>query len=245
METKNILRLVLSSPGDVAAERDAMAKVIDELNHGVAKDRQLHLELIRWETDAAPDVHPDGPQGVIDAALDIQNAEIVVGIFWKRFGTPTKNAASGTEHEIRAALKNFHAAGKPRVKIYFKKDAARELKTADDHEQYSRVLRFRDEFAPQGLYWEFQDPPEFESLVRRHLTQHLLDHFPAGSTGRTGRQDQKKLWRRYCQNLQQKFSTIHLFGEKRREAGGPDRMADVTQGFVALHLQEATRRWKN
>ena len=236
MEIKH-LRLVLSSPGDVAAERDVMANVIAELNRGVAKDRQLHLELARWETDAAPDVHPDGPQGVIDAALDIQNAEIVVGIFWKRFGTPTKTAASGTEHEIRAALKNFHTAGKPRIMIYFK-EAERPLKTAEDYEQFSRVLRFREEFAPQGLYWTFQDPPEFEGLVRRHLTQHLLDHFPAGSTPLTGRQNQKELQRRYCRLLQQKFSTIHLFGERRREADGPDRMADITQGFIALHLQD-------
>jgi len=214
-----------------------MANVIAELNRGVAKDRQLHLELARWETDAAPDVHPDGPQGVIDAALDIQKAEIVVGIFWKRFGTPTKTAASGTEHELRAAFQNFRAAGKPRVMIYFK-EAERPLKTAEDYEQFSRVLRFREEFAPQGLYWTFQDPPEFEGLVRRHLTQHLLDHFPAGSTVLTGRLNHKELQRRYCQNLQQKFSTIHLFGEKRREADGLDRMADMTQGFIALHLQD-------
>jgi hypothetical protein len=53
--------------------------------------------------------------------------------------------------------------------LYFKKEAARELKTADDYEQFSRVLRFRDEFAPQGLYWEFHDAPEFERLVQRAI----------------------------------------------------------------------------
>ncbi len=66
-----------------------MSRVIDELNRGIARDRHLHLELMRWETEAYPDFHADGPQGVIDAALEIQRSHILLGIFWKRFGMPT------------------------------------------------------------------------------------------------------------------------------------------------------------
>ena len=47
METKQILRIVLSSPNDVKAERRVMESVIEELNHGVAADRNLRLELSR------------------------------------------------------------------------------------------------------------------------------------------------------------------------------------------------------
>jgi hypothetical protein len=45
----------------------------------------------------------EGPQGLIDERMKIDEADVVIGIFWKRFGTPTSNAASGTEHELRRA----------------------------------------------------------------------------------------------------------------------------------------------
>jgi formylglycine-generating enzyme required for sulfatase activity len=216
METKNILRIVLSSPGDVLDERNIMERVVDELNHGIADDRHLHLELKRWETEAYPDVHPDGPQGVIDAVLNISACDILIGIFWKRFGTPVKAAGSGTEHEIRAALQSCQTTGRPRLMLYFK-EAERPLTTAEEHEQYARVLRFREEYSHQGLYWTFPDTPDFERLVRLHLTQQIRHHFspaPAEAQPLPPKQREQNLARRYCQNLQQKFSTIHLFGEK-------------------------------
>jgi hypothetical protein len=56
------LKVVVASPGDVQSERDALPAVFDELNRGIAAERGLRLELIRWETDAHPGFHPDGPQ---------------------------------------------------------------------------------------------------------------------------------------------------------------------------------------
>jgi formylglycine-generating enzyme required for sulfatase activity len=238
METTNILRIVLSSPSDVADEREAMVKVIDELNRGIARDRRLHLELIRWETDAYPDFHADGPQGAIDAALEIQRCDVLLGIFWKRFGTPVKEALSGTEHEIRAALASCATSGRPRIMIYFK-EAERPLQSAEDHRQYARVLDFREEFSRQGLYWTFQETSDFERLVRQHLTQQILQHFAAVQSDQSTSQNlTPDLVRQYCRNLQQKFSTILLFGEKRRQTTAGDRMADIEHGFVSLHLQE-------
>ena len=98
-----LVKIVLASPGDVQAERDALPGIIEELNHGVARDRKLRLELTRWETDAYPGFHPEGPQGLIDPILSIDACDVLIGIFWKRFGTPTRDAQSGTEHEILTA----------------------------------------------------------------------------------------------------------------------------------------------
>ena len=44
MQTKQILRIGLSSPGDVKEERKIMEDVIDELNRCIADDRNLRLE---------------------------------------------------------------------------------------------------------------------------------------------------------------------------------------------------------
>jgi tetratricopeptide (TPR) repeat protein len=53
MSSLQILRIVVASPGDVQAERDALAIVVEELNRGIATDRGLRLELGRWETKEA------------------------------------------------------------------------------------------------------------------------------------------------------------------------------------------------
>ena len=46
-----ILRVVLASPGDVAAERDIVPGIIDEVNRNIANLRGLDLKLYRgWPT---------------------------------------------------------------------------------------------------------------------------------------------------------------------------------------------------
>ncbi len=103
MDNVQILRIVVASPGDVQAERNIVEEVATELNRGIAADRGLRLEVTRWETDAYPGFHPEGPQCLIDSILRIEDSHILIGIFCKIFGTPIKDARSGTEHDIRKA----------------------------------------------------------------------------------------------------------------------------------------------
>ena len=110
------IRVVLVSPGDVVKERAAAKRVVDELNGTIARGR---LALWRWESDARPGMHPEGPQGVIDELMDMASADLVIGVFWKRFGTATHDADSGTEHELRAAWSAWRERGHPDVMVYF------------------------------------------------------------------------------------------------------------------------------
>jgi len=57
-EPVQLVRLVVASPGDVQKEREAVIRVVEELNRGIAIDRRLQLNVIRWETDAYPGFHP-------------------------------------------------------------------------------------------------------------------------------------------------------------------------------------------
>ena len=80
MEPIHLLRIVVASPGDVQAERDALPAVLEELNRGIAATQGLRLELGRWETDAYPGFHPEGPQGLIDPILRIEDCDVLLGI---------------------------------------------------------------------------------------------------------------------------------------------------------------------
>lgn len=169
------VRVVLVSPGDVAKERSAAKTVVDELNRGVAANR---LVLWRWETDARSGLHLQGPQGLIDDLMDITDADLVVGVFWKRFGTPTAEADSGTEHELRRAWAAWNARGRPEVMVYF---CTRPYspKTVAETTQWGRVLEFQRELPKQQLWWTYTKVRGFEALLREHLTKYLLARSPA------------------------------------------------------------------
>lgn len=62
MANVTLVRIVVASPSDVQTERDLLPEVLEELNRGIAAERGIRLELTRWETDASPGFHPDGPQ---------------------------------------------------------------------------------------------------------------------------------------------------------------------------------------
>jgi len=237
METKTILRIVVASPSDVQDERKLLDGIIEELNRGIAATMNVRLELCRWETDAFPGFHPEGPQGLIDPILKIEDCDIFLGIFGRRFGTPAKGAASGTEHEFQTAYQSWKARGRPQIMFYFKED--RQLpQTAEEQEQRARLDQFKKNFPKEGFSWNYKNKKDFERLVRNNLTQYLRN---LDASGNSPNKDNEAL-QHYSGKLQQRFSTIHLFGEKQPEAGSEPaalrHMANITHGFVPLHLTD-------
>lgn len=181
-ERRRVLKLVVASPGDVQPERDILDRVVDDLNELIAPHLGLYVQVLRWETDAYPGFHLDGPQGLIDEVLDIDRCDIMVGIFWKRFGTPVGNAGSGTEHELRRAYAAWTASGgrRPQIMVYFSSKPYTPQNPAE-LDQWAKVLKFRSEFPQEGLWWTYQDEREFERLAWRHLTRYLVAN--AGALG--------------------------------------------------------------
>jgi serine phosphatase RsbU (regulator of sigma subunit) len=172
-----ILRVVIVSPGDVQAERDIVPIVLNELNRGLAADRGLRLEAIRWETDAYPGFHPEGPQGLIDPILRIEESDVLVGIFWKRLGTATQDGTTGTEHEIRRAYEAWKQNGHPQIMVYFNEQPAAPI-SKSEADQWGQVLQFRDDLPRQGLCWPYKGTADFECLLRNHLTNFIREKFP-------------------------------------------------------------------
>ena len=198
-----VLRVILASPGDVQPERDVLPGVIEELNQGLGAVLKVDLKLYRWETDAYPGFHPEGPQGLIDPILRIDDCDVLIGIFWHRFGTPTKDAGSGTEHEFRTAYEAWKQNKRPQIMMYFK--TAPYSPNREEIDQWSRVLDFKAAFPPEGLWWSFIKTDEFEDLVRKHLSGWLrnlqesqlakVDSDAKESAGRNDDHGRLRAWR--------------------------------------------------
>jgi hypothetical protein len=158
--TAIVHRVMIASPGDVQRERDTVRDVLDEWNSVNGAHRGLLLLPLGWETDIAPEMG-DEPQKIINKRI-LKDADLLVGIFWTRLGTPTTGYASGAVEEIEEHL----AAGKPAM-LYFS-SAPAQLDTVDP-QQYAALKAFKDSCRSRGVYEIYTDVGDFRRKFAKHL----------------------------------------------------------------------------
>src|SRR5205085_2574350 len=116
-DTVTLFRVFFSAPSDVVEEEPIVREVLDEWNRQHGDRAKARVELISWRTHAHP-ATGQRPQALINKQA-FDRVDVVVGIFWTRFGTPTGAAGSGTEEEIKRGLRT-----RKRVLVYFSACAA-------------------------------------------------------------------------------------------------------------------------
>ena len=180
--TGTILRVFVASPNDVAEERNFLEEIVKELNQTWSQYLGITLDLIRWETQAYPDVGTDG-QAVINEQIG-DDYDIFVGILWKRFGTPTGRAGSGTEEEFERAYERFRTSNNDlRIMFYFKD--APVPPSEMDPSQLDSINRFRIELGERGtLFWSYKTLEDFGSLTRMHLSRQVQNWGSGWGVGR-------------------------------------------------------------
>jgi hypothetical protein len=180
--TATVHQVMIASPSDVASERAVAREVLSEWNAIHAGVRRMVLMPLMWETHASPEMG-DRPQAVINRQV-LSDADLLIGVFWTRLGTPTGEFASGTVEEIEKHL----AADKPAM-LYFS-DVPVRLESVDD-EQYAALKTFRRSCMDRGLCERYSDLTDFRNTLYRQLQLKLNEHPafkpPAGAAGRSAR----------------------------------------------------------
>jgi hypothetical protein len=167
------VRIFVASSSDVKPERQHLIEVVNELNKTIAPEKNLILEAVLWETHCHPQM--GRIQGVVNE--QIGDYDIFVGIMWRRFGTPTGVAESGTEEEFRLAYSNWEKYNRPHILFYFC-NAPFSPTTNEEAKQNTRVKQFKEELLTKGLVWEYVNSGEFPNIVRPHLALLLGKLFP-------------------------------------------------------------------
>ena len=162
------ITVFVASPGDVAKERKALDAVAAEINRTVGQREGFRLALKKWETNARPAA--GRPQGVINQQLG--PSDILVGIMWKRFGTPTGKAGSGTEEEYDEAYAQWKRKRKhkPEILFYFR-ESKFFPKTKAEIRQIEAVQTFREKVQSRQLAWSYPSAVRFPDIVRPHLVE--------------------------------------------------------------------------
>ncbi len=169
------LRIFLASPDDVAPERRSVAAQIDCLVKEF--DPNLATEIFDWK-NIPPGFSPKGAQAVIDGFVDREPYDLMIGLFRAYFGKPAPpNGWTPTEHEIRRALAQLEANGRPSVWVYFSEKLPAGERTLDDVKQLNRVVAFREELRKDrgGLCPSFKDSEDLAQLVDAHFRSWLAE----------------------------------------------------------------------
>jgi hypothetical protein len=179
------IRIFVASPGDVDEERDQLGRVVQELNQiltTLVPEAGLVLEMVRWETHVHPGLGSDA-QDVVNRQLPIGDFDVFVGIFDRRFGTPTRRADSGTEEEFRIAYRAWKELGRAiQIMMYFCRAPAEPPEDSEAAEQLMKVVRFREELFKEGLARDYGERAEFADNVRRDLVLVLGQMLHAASS---------------------------------------------------------------
>jgi hypothetical protein len=154
-----VLNVLISSPSDVSAERDAVESAIQEWNINHHRSMGIMLHPVRWETHAFPALG-DRPQGILNRQI-VKSAHFLIGIFGNRLGTPTGEAPSGTIEEIEEIRKSGR-----HVSLYF---SSAPVPRDVDRGQLDALEDYRRSLQQRGLYFSFASVDELRRLVTQHL----------------------------------------------------------------------------
>lgn len=178
---KNITELVvfISSPEDLAAERQVIKSAIEETNPVLRDTLGVQLRSIVWTDDVVPGIGSNA-QAVVSSQVD-NKYDIYIGLLGSRFGTPTAHAGSGTEEEFDTACQKYiDAPENIRILFYFKTSVENLFRC--DVGQIERVMKFRGKLCEKGvLYSEFTDKDALLRIIKEHLRRLITEQW--GGTG--------------------------------------------------------------
>ncbi len=167
-----VYRVLIASPSDLPEERQVATDAINEWNalHSLAES--VVLLPVKWETHATPRMGVR-PQGAINDEL-VATCDILVGMFWTRFGTNTGIAESGTVEEID----QFVAASKPAL-LYF---SHRPIDPNTINVRQQRKLQaFKAATYKKALTGGFEDLNDLRQTLMRDLLNQVRKMKPANA----------------------------------------------------------------
>jgi hypothetical protein len=250
------LRIFVASPGDVSEERQSLANVVNELNQTHGTPLGYRLELVQWQTHVAPGA--GRPQQVINE--QIGSYDIFVGIMWRRFGTSSGMAGSGTEEEFRIAYRAWERDQQLVLMFYFCQEPFIP-DSLEEVEQMRKVLVFRQELDGKALTWRYRPRTMFGDEIRKHLAIRLnrLVQDKRGPARPQAKPDDaaigtlKGLWGRMSPDLQAAFSVAYNENRRAGDAGvqtqdlfaallriGPESVRRIVEEIPAQALPEPT-----
>ena len=161
------MRVFISSPGGLDAERAIIISEITTLSDQEAQKGNLAVSIIRWPDDIAAGIAEYGQSVINRQTVD---HEILVCLIGSRMGSPTPRASSGTEEEFDRAIEAVLNGEQVQLLLFFSNLPVRPMDL--DPNQLLLVRAFREKASRLGvLYHTFNDHDQLRSLFRNSFRE--------------------------------------------------------------------------
>jgi len=167
------ITVFVSGPGDVVEAKDAALRIIKEVSAGYLKYHDAVIEA--FDQRSISSAIADTPQEAILHDPKFAQCDLLVVIFWRRYGTPvsresgrgTKLAPTGTVCEYLASLARMKETGEPEIQVYFRE--VDKFCAMEPCRQLKQLTAFKDRmWKKDGLFYkEFRDNSQFEEMFRK------------------------------------------------------------------------------
>lgn len=158
------IKVLIASPKDTKKECDIIIHEINEWNNTNCEKTEFVFIPKHWRQDCYPEIcASSSPQSVTNSQI-VNNADLLIALFWTRVGTPTDDYISGTVEEIETFLKY----NKP-IMLYFssKKINPQEI----DTKQLNKLNKIKSKYQKQGIVGTFSTIANFKKLLMKHLSK--------------------------------------------------------------------------
>lgn len=217
--TSETYRVLIASPSDLAEERQAATEAVYEWNAQHAAAESVVLLPVKWETHAMPQSGVR-PQDAINRQL-VSGSDVLIGMFWTKFGTNTGVAESGTVEEID----QFVAAGRPAL-LYFSSRPIDPNKI--DLKQHRKLRSFKAATYKKALVGGFSTIDGLRQTLLRDLVRHVRELKASAPTRRvTKLEEASKVTELLLTHRKNKITSTEylrfreeLFGARRRSNAG-------------------------
>lgn len=171
MTNKTTFKILISSPSDVVKEKRIVKEVIDQLNDVIFQNNEkIQLELLGLGISSYSSIEGVDSQDILNKQFG-DEYDIFIGIMWKKFGTPTKRAESGTVEEFNRAY-NRCKKDPSKMKVGFYFNTNNKNLTEVNLEELNKIEGFKNKFITNEytiIFQQYNSYKNFEKLIRCNL----------------------------------------------------------------------------
>lgn len=179
LQESQIYKVTIIASNETQEECQALDEIIQRLNISLLAKINQSLMVHQWNIDE----RSHQVRNLYDPSknvTELEESDIVIGIFWKRFGKPSQDAKFDIEDIFRLLHDTSKQEGRPYVSIYFSKKSYSPSSERDLYNQ-SRIENFQKDFLQSSFWWSYGSELEFEQLLRTHLTLVIQNYLQTDS----------------------------------------------------------------
>lgn len=166
----NCYNVMIVSPSDISEEREIAKDVLYRWNELNSRFHNIVFSVLGYDINAHADSGTH-PQESLNHQL-LEQADLIIAIFWTKLGTPTTEYSSGSVEEITKHIQQ----GK-KAHIYFSNKIIDPRKV--DAEQYKNLQKYKNEIRGKTFYKEFSTEEEFRKILEDDIqlfSNELVEH---------------------------------------------------------------------